>query len=76
MIGYFKSMAKAVAHLALPQQTFNRVLSNHSLHEIELELLPLLVDPARSAIDVGANLGIYADKLSRLRGTLPRQFRK
>jgi len=34
--------------------------------ESELELLPYLVDPARNAVDVGANKGTYSFELARL----------
>ncbi len=35
-----------------------------------LKLLPFLVDPARAAMDIGANRGIWADEMSRLTETV------
>jgi FkbM family methyltransferase len=38
----------------------------HRVGDIELQLLDILADPARRALDIGANMGVYAYGLSKL----------
>jgi len=46
--------------------TRRKVRRSAAGHEPELALLPLIVDPQRAAIDVGANQGLYTYCLARL----------
>src|SRR6201996_6388656 len=49
-----------------PKSWMQRRLADHQWDEIEAAYLPIMVDPKRAAIDVGANVGKYAYKLSSL----------
>lgn len=49
-----------------PRQQLNRIVARELRRgEPELHLIPDLVDPGRAAIDVGANRGVWADRLAR-----------
>lgn len=50
-----------------PRQELKRIVARELRRgEPELRLLPDLVDPARSAVDVGANRGVWTHQLARL----------
>jgi FkbM family methyltransferase len=60
-------LARAAFHYTFPQLAYQRLTSEDwREEEIEMDLLPALVDPQREAVDVGANVGHYALRLSRL----------
>ncbi|MSO99246.1 MAG: FkbM family methyltransferase [Rhodospirillaceae bacterium] len=54
-------------NLIPPKLYMWRLLRKHARHgERELKLLPALVDPAKIAIDIGANKGVYTHTLAKL----------
>ncbi len=54
-----------------PRMELKRIVAREKRKgEPGLRLLPFLVDPARAAIDIGANRGIWADEMSRLTSTV------
>ena len=58
---------RAAFHYALPRYAYRRLTSQAwREEEIEMDLLPVLIDTAREAVDVGANVGHYAVRLSAL----------
>ncbi len=62
-LGWWRTL---VLHRFFPSAALKRNLARDKEHEIELRLLPALVDPARAAIDVGANIGTYTAALMPL----------
>ena len=59
--------ARAMFHYMFPRLAYRRLRSEEwREEEIEMALLSALVDPRREAVDVGANVGHYALRLSRL----------
>ncbi len=85
--GRLKWMRTAVFHRLFPAAALQRALRRTKEHELELNLLPVLCDPSRVSIDVGANAGVYTaalmslsshviavephPRLARIVGTLP-----
>lgn len=63
MTGYLRAARIAVFHRLFPAKALERATRRTSEREIEMRLLPALCDPAREAIDVGANIGLYAAAL-------------
>jgi FkbM family methyltransferase len=49
-----------------PRLMHRRALSHDEWREIEEDLLPAVVDPARAAVDVGAHAGAYTVRLARI----------
>src|ERR1700681_4902013 len=66
MFHQIRGRARQLHHYLMPRSAFRRIMATQAEAEIELNLLPALVDPARAAIDVGANAGVYSLQLSRL----------
>ena len=61
------SLVRAAFQYVLPGMAYRRLTSEEWREaEIEMELLPALVDPRREAVDVGANVGHYALRLAAL----------
>jgi FkbM family methyltransferase len=60
------TLFRSVVQQTLPWVSFQISQFRHGHDEIELELLPLLVQRDREAIDVGANIGRYTVPLSKL----------
>jgi FkbM family methyltransferase len=61
-----KSIARSVLSAVAPRTLVKRHLSGAGDSELELSLLDLLVTPGKTAIDVGANWGLYATALAKL----------
>lgn len=59
-LGWWRTLA---VHRFFPSVALQRNLARDKENEIELSLLPTLVDPERLAIDVGANVGSYTAAL-------------
>jgi FkbM family methyltransferase len=66
MFGRFKWPIVHAFHYTFPRIAHQRHKRQTKNLEIEITLLPLLVDPSRESIDVGANVGLYADRLAAL----------
>jgi FkbM family methyltransferase len=66
MFSKMRANARKFHHYLLPGSAFKRIMATQEAAEIELGLLPALVDSKRAAIDVGANAGIYSLHLSQL----------
>jgi FkbM family methyltransferase len=66
MSNLLTNAAKALARNVAPRLAFQISIRNRFWDEVELDILDLIVDPARTAIDVGANTGRYALPLSWL----------
>lgn len=66
MLERFKWPVVHAFHYAFPRIAHQRHQRHTKNLEIEISLLPLLVDPDRESIDVGANVGLYADRLAAL----------
>ena len=49
-----------------PKTMHRRALSHDQWYEVEEDLLPAIVDPARAAVDVGAHAGSYTVRLAPL----------
>ena len=62
-IGWWRTLA---LHRFFPGVALRRNLARDKEDELELALLPALVDPARAALDVGANVGSYTAALIQL----------
>lgn len=62
-LGWWRTLA---FHRFFPGAALRRNLARDAENEIELALLPALVDPQRLAIDVGANVGSYTAALTPL----------
>jgi FkbM family methyltransferase len=65
-IASIKHYARKLVHFLSPKISAARALEHGAGDEIELELLDLLVDPSREAIDVGGNWGQYASRIAKL----------
>jgi FkbM family methyltransferase len=61
-----RQRAKSVCRKLFPAASFRFALRDNYWDEIELDLLDLLVDPNKCAIDVGANSGKYTIALLNL----------
>jgi FkbM family methyltransferase len=61
-----RSRARKLRHYLMPRSAFKRITAMQARSEIELSLLPALVDQNRAALDVGANAGVYSLHLSGL----------
>lgn len=61
-----RQRAKSICRQLFPATTFRFALRSTYWNEIELDILDLIVDPNRSAIDVGANSGRYTIALLAL----------
>jgi FkbM family methyltransferase len=59
-------MVRTMLRQLFPRAMHARARSHSKWQEIEEELLPIMVDPMREAVDVGANVGRYAVALSRI----------
>lgn len=62
-------MRQAIGELystLFPKSWLRRRIADHQWDEIEADYLAVMVDPKRAAVDVGANVGKYAHKLSAL----------
>jgi FkbM family methyltransferase len=60
-------LTRSLYHYGFPRSAYRRLASQRWREtEIEMSLLPVLVNPARAAIDVGANVGHYAVDLAGL----------
>jgi FkbM family methyltransferase len=66
MLDHITSRIKSAAHYAFPRTSMRLIGSRRRHDEIELDLLPAIVDADREAVDVGANVGRYAVPLARL----------
>lgn len=66
MLSKATTTIRSAVHYAFPQTSYRLIHSRHNHDEVELELLPLLVNQSRQAIDVGANVGRYAKPLASL----------
>jgi|ERR1700733_281610 FkbM family methyltransferase len=66
MLGRFKWPVVHAFHYVFPRIAHQRHMRHTNSLEIEIALLPLLADPERESIDVGANVGLYADRLAAL----------
>jgi FkbM family methyltransferase len=66
MLSQIRARARTLHHYLMPRSAFKRILATQAGSEIELSLLPALVDRSRAAVDVGANAGVYSLKLSQL----------
>lgn len=66
MIGSFGNLIRTGIYYSMPKLAFRLHHMRHHHDEIEMDLLPALVDPEREAVDVGANIGRYTLPLSRL----------
>lgn len=62
----FIDFACKVSGPRFAHEVYLRRLERWRIFELEYFLLNLLADPSRTAIDVGANEGIYAGRLSQL----------
>ena len=64
----FKRRARHLLKIAYwylaPRKAVRHLIRLNTPYEPELDLLPELVDPLREAIDVGANLGIFTERLT------------
>ncbi|MEM8726531.1 MAG: FkbM family methyltransferase, partial [Pseudomonadota bacterium] len=60
-LGWWRTL---IIHRFFPSVALRRNLARDKEDEIELRLLPTLVDPNRIAIDVGANVGSYTAALN------------
>jgi FkbM family methyltransferase len=60
------TVLRSTVHYTLPWVAYRLSHSRHRHDEIELELLPIFVDSAREAIDVGANTGRYTAPLAKI----------
>lgn len=61
--GWLKQQRVALFHCLLPGAALRRNLARTAEREVELRVLAALTDPARMAIDVGANTGSYTAAL-------------
>jgi FkbM family methyltransferase len=61
-----RKLLRGILRRLFPKLMLLRAISHQKWVETEESLLPLIVDPNRQSIDVGANIGRYAVKLSRL----------
>lgn len=62
-----RAFAANVFCFLFPKYWLNMVFANtHQWDEIEMNFLDLMVDPSKAALDVGANTGKYAYRLSAL----------
>lgn len=59
-------IAVLVFHYGFPGLAHRRNLRKTKNIEVEVSLLSVIVDPTREAIDVGANVGHYAEQLAML----------
>jgi len=57
---------RQVLRRLFPKLMHKRALSHDTWSELEEDLLPAVVDPARVAVDVGAHAGSYTVKLARI----------
>jgi FkbM family methyltransferase len=61
-----RRFVKVGLQLVLPSLSVRRAIHNNRHEEPEVELLSALVQPDRIAIDVGANLGAYTNRLQSI----------
>lgn len=66
MVNRVTTFLRSAVHYTLPWVAYRLIHSRHKHDEVELELLPVFVDSAREAIDVGANVGRYMAPLAKL----------
>jgi FkbM family methyltransferase len=66
MLSQIRARARKLHHYLMPRSAFKRILATQAGTEVELSLLPALVDRSRAAVDVGANAGVYSLQLSQL----------
>ncbi|SRR5581483_5911523 len=66
MLSRFKWPIVHAFHYIFPRIAHQRHVSQTKNIEIEINLLPLLVDPNRESVDVGANVGLYSERLAAL----------
>ena len=66
MVNIVTTYLRSAVHYTLPWVAYRLIHTRHKHDEIELELLPVFVDPEREAIDVGANVGRYTAPLAKL----------
>jgi FkbM family methyltransferase len=66
MFSQMRGRARKLRHYLMPRSAFKRIIASQAGSEIELNLLPALVDKKRAAVDIGANAGVYSLKLSQL----------
>jgi FkbM family methyltransferase len=62
----FRNLLRAM----FPKVMHTHALSHKHWSEVEEDLLPIVVDPERSAVDVGANVGSYTVALAKLARTV------
>jgi FkbM family methyltransferase len=65
-VNAFTSTARTAFHYAFPRISFKLMHMRRVHDEVEMDLLPILVDEHKEAVDVGANVGRYAKPLSAL----------
>ena len=63
MTGWLRALRTGLFHRLFPAHALRRALARDDEREVELRVLPALVDPARIAVDVGANVGLYTGAL-------------
>jgi FkbM family methyltransferase len=61
-----KTTLRNVLRQVFPKAMHARAVSHARWAEIEEDLLPIVVDPERESVDVGANVGRYSIALARL----------
>jgi FkbM family methyltransferase len=66
-----RRVIRQVLRRLFPKAMHRRVLSRDQWSEVEEDVLPAVVDPARAAVDVGAHVGSYTVRLARI---APRVF--
>ncbi len=66
MMGSVGNLLRTGMYYSMPRLAFRLHQMRHHHDEIEMDILPALVDPEREAVDVGANIGRYTLPLSRL----------
>lgn len=66
IFGPLRQLRIALFHRLFPGVALRRAIGREKERELELRLLPALVDSRRVAIDVGANVGLYAASLAPL----------
>jgi FkbM family methyltransferase len=57
---------RQVLRALFPKLMLKRALSRDQWSELEEDLLPAVVDPARAAVDIGAHAGSYTVRLARI----------
>jgi FkbM family methyltransferase len=65
MLVQMRTAIRNALRAMFPKVMLYRALSHKHWSEVEEDLLPLMVDPTRSAVDVGANVGSYTIALAK-----------